>query len=219
MPRLALALTLLLVAQAAAFAAPTGRWVTSFQGRTEVLTLTDTAFDAMISGPGLPEGGFPEDPGPLAGAEGNRVVIGPAAGREEPFELVWIETLTPDSIRVYRHGLRFASLEQALAAPFETSDPARRYWSPARYEALNALPSLPAPDREAVVALLREVVPRIPPGSGRAGIDETMQDVVAEKGWNPFTIDEVLGRAMGALGPDPEVSGLMGQAVERASRR
>lgn len=206
------ALTLLafLAAALPALAAPSGEWVGEFGSETEFLTISETQFTRVVK---LPDDEAEEDAA-VAGDAEDRLVLGPMD--DQLYRVVWVSDRTDDTIRFFGDATTYRTLDLGMAATRPLNARGRRYWSRARYDALAALPTMPAPDRDGLIALLREAIPRIPAGSGQPGIDETMQDLVSEKGWNPFTSKAVFSNALDPLREDPEVSDLLEQGAARA---
>jgi len=201
-----------------ALPAPQGEFIASLGGQQERVVASPTLWVSEISGLGMPEPYREEFPiaeviEPTQGAPG-RVVLGPLADRMEPFEIVWFSQEGTAVLRVYRDGQQHPTLAAAHQAS-APQGPFIRFWSAARFAELSALPVLERPDRASLLALIREVLPRIPLGSADSTLDEAMEDLMIQKGLNPFSSRQVFVGAREALAEDPEVQALLEEIEAR----
>jgi hypothetical protein len=195
-----------------ALAAPEGEFVAPQGGQQERVLASPSLWVSEISGMGMPEPYREESPiaeaiEPTQAAPG-RLVLGPLADRMEPFEIVWFNQESAAVLRIYRDGQQhptLAAARQASAPP----GPFIRFWSAARFAELSALPALAKPDRAGLLTLMREVLPRIPMGSTDSAVNEAMEDLMIEKGLNPFSSRQAFVEAREGLAEDPEVQSLL----------
>jgi hypothetical protein len=195
-----------------ALAAPEGEFIAPQGGQQERVVASPTLWIAEISGLGMPEPYREESPvaeaiDPTHGLPG-RVVLGPLPDRMEPFEVLWFTQEGPEAIRLFRDGRQYPDLEAARQASAPPG-PFIRFWSAARFAELSVLPVLKKPDRAGLLALMREVLPRIPMGSTDSAVNEAMEDLMIEKGFNPFSSRRAFVEAREGLAEDPEVQSLL----------
>ncbi len=212
-------LTLLLTwSGAPALAAPEGSYVIDLGGQRERITATADLWVAEILVPEMPEPLREESPiadkvEPADGRPG-RLVLGPNPEHMEPYEVVWFVPSAPGTLRLHRDGQQYATLEAARQAQVPQAN-FRRYWAAERFAELSALPTLERPDRAAVLALAREALERVPAHGGYEAVDETMEDLMIEKGLNPFASRMPFVEARQALEDDPEVKALLQQLEDK----
>ncbi len=211
-------LTLLALTWAPALAAPEGCYVIDLGGQQEGITATADTWVSEVSLPEAPEPYREEAPiaariEPEEGRPG-RLVLGPLPDRVEPYEVVWFLPGTPETVRLHRDGRQHATLEAALQAPAPQAF-FRRYWAAERFAQLADLPTMEKPDRAALLALGREALRRVPPHAGSEAVDETMEDLMIEKGQNPFSSRMPFVEARRELQEDPEVKALLQQLEDR----
>ncbi len=204
-----------------ALPAPEGEFIAPQGGQQERVLASPTLWVSEISGLGMPEPYREESPiaeviEPAREVPG-RVVLGPLADRMEPFEIVWFLRAGPEELRLYRDGRQHPTLEAARRAPAPVGA-FTRFWSAARFAELSAWPALQQPDRVGLLALMREVLSRVVPGSGESALDEAMEDLMIEKGLNPFSSRVPFTQALESLADDPEVQALLEELESRALR-
>ncbi len=201
-----------------ALAALEGEFVAPQGGQQERVLASPSLWVSEISGMGMPEPYREESPvaevvEPTPEVPG-RVVLGPLPDRMEPFEIVWFTQAGPEEIRLFRDGQQHPTLESARQASVPQG-PFTRFWSAARFAELSALPALERPDRAGLLALMRDVLPRIPLGSSDSALNEAMEDLMIEKGLNPFSSRQAFVEAREALAEDPEVQTLLKEIEAR----
>ena len=195
-----------------ALAAPEGEFIATRMWQQERVVASPTLWISEISGPGMPEPYREESPiaevvEPTRGIPG-RVVLGPLPDRMEPFEVLWFTREGPEAIRLFRDRRQYPDLEAARQAS-APSGPFIRFWSAARFAELSALPALEKPDRTGLLALMREALPRIPKGSTVSTLNEVLEDLMIEKGLNPFSSRQTFAQARRGLEKDPEIQALI----------
>jgi len=211
-------LTLLALAGAPALAAPEGSYTIDLGVQRETITATTERWVSEVFMPEAPEP-YREEAPIAARVEPDptrpgQLVLGPLPDRMEPYEVVWFLPGTPGTVRLHRDGRQHATIEAACQAPVPRTF-FRRYWSAGRFAELSALPTMERPDRDAVLALGREALKRVPAHAGSEAIDETMEDLMIEKGLNPFSSRMPFVDARRELKEDPEVKAMLQQLEER----
>ena len=192
-----------------------GRFIGPRQHVTESLELTQEGYSFRSQGEGLPPGGQVES-AKIARRDARRLVLGPFAERERPYEVLWIFNSQPGFLTCYRDGVQYATVEEVPLEPTPRMQRnARRYWSEREYQRIDGLPTMPAPNREQLIRFLQDCLEAVPPGMGAAS-EMYVEDLLVSRGLCPWKSKPAFIQARKSMEDDPQVKALVEQLQARA---
>lgn len=201
-------LTTLALSQAL-LALPEGEWRNEFEG-TPVSIKVSTSEVHVQLGEGAQVVGFK---GPVAEvkepteSQPGRIVIGPTEGESESFEVLWFQNADGPWARFGIDPNGYQTPADAEGAKLEGGDDALDGFMQADYyQKVDSLPVMPAPNRDQLVAFLKEVQAK-DHGDARQAVTV----VLIEKGYHPNDSEEGLAQAIESNASDAEVKALLQQ--------
>lgn len=211
MPTLRLMLLLLLACGQVAHAYPKGEWVADFDGALGIIILDDSIFSFQLDDQGEVSGFA----GPLVevkeaeGLQPGRLIVGPVEDGEFPYEVVWFFATDPPRARFAAEPQGYRTLSEARAGGKKPgAADASLFMTPEFFKQVDALPPLPVPSRQELIALLEEALRR-QRANPEGDTSSLMETLMIDRGFHPRQSRQPFEQALQQYSDDPEVDRLL----------
>jgi len=178
-----------------------GSYICPQQGGAETIDIQERVLRSSVA---LPEKPY-EEQLPIASRLPGKLVLGPLTDRMKPYEALWLLEVREPYLMVVRDGQQYdtpAEIPENLAP--QRQKWARRYWSVQRFSELLKLPEMPEPSPREVMEMLDKARARAVKGCGSAAVDRILEDLVIERGFQPFASKAGFVRVRESMEDDPE---------------
>ena len=207
------ALLLLVCLGQTAMAYPKGEWVADFYGQIGVILLDDSSFSFRLEEEGEAIGFA----GPLVevreaqGLTPGRLIVGPVKQGEFSYEVVWFFATEPPRARFMAEPKGYKTLEEARAsAAAPVAADSSLFMTRELFDRVNALPPLPVPGKDELIALLREACSR-QQANPDGDTNTLMETLMVDGGHHPTRSREPFEQALQQHIEDPEVARLVAE--------